>query len=244
MKSLTSRRLLFLLLFAFVALRSRAQMADHYRYAEAGILLGLTNYSGDMTENFIDFREFNLGYGAFVRYHLSRRFALKFHAYAGALSGDDAHAESLKLRALRFSTSFLEMAMVGELHLFRQSRYTNTGIHKIQISPYLYAGPGVTFASPDTRYYGPAELRNKYLKVPVPEDNLSGRFWIVPVGGGIRFDLFEQFVIGVEGGIRPVFADDLDGVRLNGNPEQGDWYYYGGMTVSFILAKSGKRFPF
>lgn len=240
----TSRRFLFLFLLMAAAFRSEAQMADRFRYAEAGIMLGLTNYSGDVTENFIDFREFQLGYGAFVRYHLNKNFSLKLHGYSGSISGDDANSESLKIRSLRFSTSLLEVGLVGELHLFRKSRYSQTGIHKLQISPYIYGGLGMTFASSDTEYYGPADLRNENLKAPVPEDNLENRFVLFPVGGGLRFDLFDQFILGLEGGLRPVFSDDLDGIHLNGNPNRGDWYYYGGITVSFVFAKAGKRFPF
>ena len=52
----------------------------------------------------------------------------------------------------------------------------------------------------------------------------------------MRADIFERLVIGLEGGWRPVFSDDLDGIRRNGNPGKGDWYYFAGVTVSFILS--------
>ena len=244
MNRIPSRRFLFVFLLTAAALRGHAQMSDHYRYAEAGIMLGLTNYSGDVSEKVIDFREFQLGYGAFMRYHFTKNFSLKFHGYSGSISGDDANSPALKARSLRFSTSLLELALVGELHLFRKSRYSKTGIHKLQVSPYVYAGAGMTIATSETEYYGPADRRNENLKVPVPEENLKDRFTIVPMGAGLRFDIFEQFILGLEGGFRPVFSDDLDGIHLNGNPNRGDWYYYGGMTVSFVFAKTGKRFPY
>ena len=64
---------------------------------------------------------------------------------------------------------------------------------------------------------------------------------VAQVGAGVRADISEFFVIGLEVGWRPVFSDDLDGVRYNGNPESGDWYYFAGLTTSFIISNNKKR---
>lgn len=236
-------RLLFL---GFILLLAQKSFAQKQRsgYLEAGVMLGLTNYSGDMSERFIEPKAFNPAYGAFVRYRLTPYFALKLHGYSGSISGDDADSKTRQVRSFRFSTSIVELALLGELHLFQHPRFSKTGIHKSQISPYLYGGVGVTFADAEAQYYGLPEMRSIFLKTPLPEQGLSNRFVLVPVGGGIRFDVMEQLVIGVEGGIRPVFSDDLDGVHINGNPKQGDWYYYGGVTISIILNNGGKKYPF
>jgi hypothetical protein len=42
-------------------------------------------------------------------------------------------------------------------------------------------------------------------------------------------------VLGLDVGWRPVFSDGLDGVKINGNPNQSDWYYFVGITTSFII---------
>ncbi|MCC7244331.1 MAG: hypothetical protein IT269_01515 [Saprospiraceae bacterium] len=84
-------------------------------------------------------------------------------------------------------------------------------------------------------------MRTEILKVPLPEDGLKTLFMLAPMGVGLRFDVFDRLIIGVEGGWRPVFSDDLDGVKVNGNPESNDWYYYGGTTISFVLGRPKKR---
>jgi hypothetical protein len=232
--------------FTFLILSSSltAQIADRYKYIEAGMMGGLTNYSGDVAESSVEWSEMQLGYGAYVRYHFSSAFSLKLHGYSGSLSGDDANSPVLKNRSFRFSTSFTELGLVGEIHFFRKSRYSKTGVHRFQVTPYLYGGIGLVIATAEAEYYGPADQRNDHLRVPLPEDNLQHRFPLAPVGGGLRFDLFDQIIVGLEGGLRPVFSDDLDGVKINGNPKRGDWYYYGGLTASFLFAKAGKRHPY
>jgi hypothetical protein len=61
------------------------------------------------------------------------------------------------------------------------------------------------------------------------------------MGVGIRVDITKKLVLGVEAGARPIFSDRLDGVRINGDPQNDDWYYFGGATVSFNLDGAFKR---
>jgi hypothetical protein len=238
------RLLLFPILYTLTSGLLNAQIKDRDRHFEAGIMLGATNYSGDLAEKIIEIAETQLGYGAYLRYQASNHFSIKFHGYSGSISGDDKHSAVLKERSFRFQTSFLELGLVGEVHFFTKPRYSRTGISKFRISPYLYGGIGTVFATADAIYYGPADRRNDYLRVPLPEDNLQNRFLLAPMGGGLRFDLSDQFILGLEGGFRPVFSDDLDGVKLNGNPDKGDWYYYTGATISYLFSKAGRGYPY
>ena len=230
-----------LLVCLLATLSLNAQRNANNRYFEAGFLFGLTNYSGDMVEKRIELSETRIGYGAYGRYHLGPHFSLKAHVYTGSISGDDANSSTRSKRSLRFSTNIVELGLVGEINFGRQNRFSSTGIHNFSLTPYLFTGLGVTFASAEAEYYGPADQLNENLRVPLPEDGLSDRFLLVPVGAGIRADISEGFVLGLEGGVRPVFSDDLDGVRYNGNPESGDWYYFAGLTVSFVISKKKKR---
>lgn len=225
---------LLLILFSVAALRSSAQNGTYF---DSGFLFGVTSYSGDLTESIIDPKEILPGFGAYVRYNFSKTFKLRAHAYAGSIAGDDAHSESLKGRYFRFSTNIVELGLVAEYHPFGKERFSKTGLHTFRMSPYVFAGPGIAFADAETEYYGPADLRNDILKVPLPEDGLQKRFLLAPVGVGLNFDIFDYLIIGVEGGWRPVFSDDLDGVKINGNPNSPDWYYFAGTTISFILGK-------
>lgn len=210
------------------------------RYFETGFLLGLTSYSGDIAESTVEIKELQPGYGLYFRYHFSNHFALKAHVYSGSIAGDDANSPSLANRKIRFSTSIIEFGSAAEWHILGKERYTNTGIHNFFVTPYLFAGLGFTFADAKTEYYGDpsSEFAPEFS---IPEEGLRKNFLLAPMGVGIRADILDRLVIGAEFGFRPVFSDDLDGVRQNGNPDKGDWYYFTGLTISFILSDPDRR---
>ena len=53
------------------------------QYWEVGLFGGTSNYSGDLTEEFIDLKEFQPGGGIIVRYNLNQWFTLKSNIYYG-----------------------------------------------------------------------------------------------------------------------------------------------------------------
>ena len=224
-----------LLPLLFVLLSLQTITAQRETYFETGFLLGLTNYSGDVAESSIELNETQPGYGLYFRYHFSRHFSAKAHIYSGSISGDDANSSTLSYRMLKFSTSIIEFGTVAEWQILGKERYTNTGIHNFFITPYLFGGLGYTFADAKAEYYGDpsSEFAPQY---PIPEEDLKDKFILVPVGVGVRADILDRLVIGAELGFRPVFSDDLDGISQNGNPGKGDWYYFTGLTISFILS--------
>jgi Domain of unknown function (DUF6089) len=228
----------FLLLFLLLT-HSISCMAQRYKarrhFVELGFLGGLTNYSGDLSYRAIDIQETRTGYGAFVRYHANPNLSFKGHVYAGSISGDDRHSPTRKDRSFRFGTSLFEFAVVGEWSFFAKERITRTGIHRFQVIPYVFLGPGIDFAKPNAEYYGPPEKRQDYLKVPFPENNLQTRFFTLPIGVGFRLDVADRLLLGADVGWRSVFSDALDGIRTNGNPKKGDWYYFFGLTASIVL---------
>lgn len=212
------------------------------RYWELGFLWGLTNYSGDLTDQPIQLAETGIGYGAQARCQLSPKFALRASMFYGAISGDDAHAKDpeVRQRSLRFGTDILELGLCGEWHMWGKPRFSSLGEHHFSLSPYAYLGLGAAFCGPKTEYYGAPEDRDKFIRAPLPETAARQQFLLAPMGMGIRADLNEGLTIGLEGGWRPVFSDNLDGVRLNGNPASNDWYYFGGVSLAFVLGSSQK----
>lgn len=231
----------FLIPSLLAAGQTPSPSAPKGNYLEVGFLFGLTSYSGDLTAKLVDMKEIHPGYGAYLRYHFNNHLSTRLHVYSGAVSGDDANSPTHAVRKIRFSTSIVEMGLVGEWFMFGHTRFSNTGIHHLSLSPYLFAGIGATFANAEAEYYGAPDQRNENLRVPLPEEGLSSKFVVVPTGFGLRADIVERLVIGIEGGLRPVFSDDLDGIRYNGNPEKGDWYYFGGITISFVLGYPNKH---
>lgn len=209
---------------------------------EAGFLFGLANYSGDLTEHYLVLSESHLGFGAHVRYFLNEDLALRANLFVGTISGDDKHAQdpTLRRRSMRFGTDLFEVGLLGEWYFFGKNRFEIGRNHALTLSPYGYLGIGGTFSGANASFYGAPEDRDVFLTVPFPEKGLRQRFLIAPMGGGIRAAWNDEMSMGVELGWRPVFSDDLDGVRLNGNPKSDDWYFFGGLTLSFVLNKSTK----
>ena len=232
------KSLLPLLLVVFAALNTLS--GQRTTYFETGFLLGLTSYSGDIAESTVELKELQPGYGLYFRYHFSNHFAAKAHIYSGSIAGDDANSPTLANRKIKFSANIIEFGTAAEWHILGKERYTNTGIHNFFITPYVFAGLGFTLADAKAEYYGdPAsEFAPQY---DLPEEGLRDKFVLVPVGVGLRADILDRLVVGAEFGFRPVFSDDLDGIRQNGNPDKGDWYYFTGLTISFILSDPERR---
>lgn len=225
-------RFLFLV-FALSIFKLNAQLSKG-RFTEAGFMFGSINYSGDVAERNIELKETRLGYGFFVRHHFNPHLALRAHVYTGTITGDDANTNKAT-RSYRFSAALFEGAMVGEWTLFPSDKLTKTGLFIPRVRPYLFAGVGYTNAQPKAEYYGPEDRRNEFLKIPLPEEDLQTRFWVAPFGLGLRADVNEYVLIGFDAGFRPVYSDDLDGMKVNGNPDKNDWYYFFGLTFSVIL---------
>jgi hypothetical protein len=232
----------FVLLLAVVSvsvLHGQTLYKPKHRYLEAGVLFGATNYSGDVVEKWARISETRLGFGAFVRYFFRKNWALRGHVLAGSITGDDSQADNVDIRnrQLRFSTNLLEIGAIGEWHPWGKDRFSSIGDYKRFYSPYISIGAAFTFTDARTEYYGLPEDRDRFLRADLPEPGLRKTFILAPVAIGIRADINEGMALGFEAGVRPVFSDDLDGVSLNGNPDRGDWYYFAGATVSFILGK-------
>jgi hypothetical protein len=224
-----------LVLLLLLSYSLQAQRKSKNQYLECGFLFGLTNYSGDVAEKPIQLNETQPGYGVFVRYHLTPKFAIKAQLYSGSIRGDDKNSAVLYDRKFKFSTNILETAAILEWDFLGKPRYSKTGLRSFNLSPYLFIGTGVAFVTPDAQYYGPPDKRNDYLKVPFPEGNLNNKILVFPMGFGAKADVLERFVLGLDIGWRLMFSDDLDGVSINGNPKQNDLYYFVGITTSFII---------
>jgi Domain of unknown function (DUF6089) len=232
----------FLLLFCTLfVLSASAQRRKDNRYLECGIMFGVNNYSGDVSYQRVEIEETRPGFGIYTRYRFTHNFSMRAQIYSGSISGNDIHAtaQERRERSFKFGTSIFEGALLAEWTFFNGDRYSKTGIHNSGFRPYIFAGIGFAKADPKTEYYGPEDKRNLYLRTPLPEEGLAKNFILAPLGGGIYYELNEAIVFGLEGSIRPVFSDDIDGVRTNGNPKANDWYYFAGVTLSMIMGRAG-----
>jgi hypothetical protein len=248
-QALAALKPLFLILLPIFLLPFAAQAQFLYpkkfhryeHYKEIGLMLGATNYSGDIAQRDIELNQTQFGFGAFFRYHVTQKIHVKAQFYSGAISGDDRNSPTLSPRKFRFYTRIHEIAVIGEWVPLALEHVTLTGIHNFYVSPYAFFGIGAAHTKPEPEYYGQQSDRSKYLRTPLPENNKVSRYFLsMPFGLGIRFDYAERLTFGIEGGWRPVFNDNLDGIRINGNPKKGDLYYFMGITASYFINEPWK----
>lgn len=197
---------------------------------EVGGFGGFANYQGDLVASHIDVSETKVSYGAFLRYHISRKLKVKANGYFGYISGSDLNADnSLRTRGWSFESNLVEVTGVLEYHPFGKKRYGSTGIFQRQLSPYAFAGVGMVHIDPEVTVSLPED------EALFPEQDFTSPSLAVPLGLGVRVDVLENFSFGLEGGWRATFNDYLDGVSTNGNSEKNDLYIFLGATLSYVF---------
>lgn len=205
---------------------------------EIGVSGGVTAYAGDVNaKRFYDLQNNDLGLGFLVRRHLGPAWAFRFNYLGGRISGDEsyfAEPDWRKERAFQFSTTFHEASLSLEWDIFGRRRRNGWRFRKI-FSPYLFAGAGYNFFNPTTNYNDFPEQNPSVPELRISADKNRDADQPVPVlhiGGGFKWDIGRYWLIGFEAGFRPAFTDLLDGVAVSGNPDNRDWYAFGGITLT------------
>ncbi len=242
---------------------------------ELGLMGGVSLYSGDLSpkEFGLYFSELRPAFGIFMRKNFNPVFSARIGASLAKVVGDDANI-GFENRGLNFRTQILEVALTGELNLFRLGSPKRT-----QAVPYIYAGAAIYHFNPETLYDGNwIELQpigTEGQGLPGYPEPYSLTQVCLPFGGGLKFVFREKWTLGFEFGGRKLFNDNLDDVSgaevnyvdiLTGNgtlaaelsnpliknPEQDeiiyrrggefqDWYFMGGVTLSFKFGDGSGR---
>lgn len=192
---------------------------------EGGILVGYTTYVGDLTGPAFSLMDSKVGFGLVIRNHISQDFGLRLNLIYGNLSGDDNNYDEHRGRNASFESPLFETSLVGEYEFLNQQRFDEKGNSKKAVSPYIYAGIGFASTDPDV----------DYGKLKGEEGGYSKTHLLIPVGGGVKFDLTEMANFGIEFGGRFTFTDYLDGISKLANPAKNDYYFVGGVTLGFLL---------
>jgi hypothetical protein len=182
------------------------------QYWEAGLMGGITGYSGDLQHSRLEISSMRPAAGLTARYNFSPIWAARAQLLYGGIAGSDATAirEGLRSRNLSFTNQIIELSAQMEWNIMAFNILEGQ-----KHSPYLFAGVGVFYHNPRAQYQGKTySLRSlgtegqtleggkKYLPV-------SASF---PIGGGVRFAMGYKYVLGFEFGMRPTLTDYLDDV--------------------------------
>ena len=100
-------------------------------------------------------------------------------------------------------------------------------------SPYIFAGPALTFLNADMREEDVSGLDSYPI---MNEDEVPGSSFSLVFGGGVNFFLSEKMKLGIEVNAIAPFTDYLDGVSEVRNPEDDDF-------MAMFLFKFSYVFP-
>lgn len=227
--------LFFLLIFS-------GQLAGQYRW-EAGAVVGLANYQGDLVEgNLPLFKEGNLSFGVGGRYLLNYNWALHGNVLIGKFSGDDLNSsDAFRMRrAFSFETPFTETSVRLEWEPWGEQHYLSLNSSRSFFSPYLSIGTGLLFINPNVNT---SRTTSPYAQVQSERDSNEAYFKTritVLVNIGVKYDINDLWVVGFEIGTRHAFTDYLDGVSFAGNQNKKDWYNFGGISLFHRIAGTEK----
>ncbi len=218
---------------AFFCGSAQAQI-ETQRTSEVGLGLGVTNYRGEISPQY-QFGNSRPAITAFYRRDVSVPVTLRGSFLAGLLRADDASVKGAgggvpPLQGYRGSNvkgSVLEAAVALEYNFmdYRNRR------QKVHFTPYLFIGVG--------GYY--ANTRTETTQGLGPDYNRSGGHFgvAIPAGAGLKYALSRRINLGLEAGVRKTFSDQLDNLGdqdpLLVNPHDKDWYYYGGLSLSYTF---------
>ena len=219
---------------------------------EGGILLGLANYQGDLTDPIFDFKETNYSAGLIIRHHFTKKLALRGNLLFGKVAGSDINHESEDWtranRNFSFESSITELSLKLEFSPLTKEWLDGNGKFNKSITPYGFVGLGVSFWSPQINFDEAADtplVKRLQSRIALDKNELKSNKsgFVVPIGAGLKADLTEKIILGGEVGFRPTFNDYLDGISESANPDKNDWYWFAGATLTFRLAEAKEKDP-
>lgn len=206
------KRLLFILTGALLPLFAQSQMW------EIGVMLGASNYSGDLAPTPIVLNETHPAFGGFVRYNIKRDWTLKGNAYYGTISGSDKNAttEKSKIRNLSFKSNVLEIGANIEWNITGYE----VGSRNNKFSPYVFTGLAIFKFDPEAYDSSTKEwVRLQPLGTEgqgTTNYNDREKYGItqvsIPLGVGLKYNFKGNWTLGFELGTRKTFTDYLDDV--------------------------------
>jgi hypothetical protein len=201
---------------------------------EIGATLGGALYTGDIPVVFSTAaNQTRFGGGAFARYRINRTFAVRLQISGAQLFADEKTFGSTAFntkRGFSFSTPLYEVAFLPEIRPFRVGN----------VEPFIFAGVAFAGFAPKTQFNDPNPIADIVGDINTLIDldktaNFTRGTLAIPIGGGLQWFVNDQFAIGAEVGIRKTFTDYMDGISLSGRPKSKDFYFLGGLTVSYFF---------
>jgi hypothetical protein len=173
---------------------------------------GFANYQGDLQDRTLTLDQSNGAFGVGVKYDLTSRIAVRSSFNYGKVQADDkVNNPILQARNLHFQSKIFELNLLGEYTFFdltkyRLSPYIFGGIAVFRFNPYAYDSSGIK------HFLKPLSTEGQGLTAYPDRKPYRLTQFAVPFGGGIKYRISQNAVIGYEMGFRKTFFDYLDDV--------------------------------
>jgi hypothetical protein len=206
-------------------------------------MAGATEYFGDLTPARRDyFKEATPHGGIMLRCYLGTSFSLRGNLYAAKLAGNDAwytDPEWRQHRNFSFTTELYELSAMLEYDLLRRYRLEHGGKFGIYVMLGIgacYTNPQRNFNNVDAAYFGDADAAVWGTNADFYR-NPQHVALVMPVGGGLRYDIAPKSALFVEGGVRQGFDDKIDGFTESTSSGKNDAYAFASLGLTIRLGK-------
>jgi hypothetical protein len=209
--------------------------ATYAQENEFGFWGGSAVYLGDLNPT-LSFKDARWAGGAFYRYNINNRMAVRVGMNYGFLDADDSRIKNfpyLQARNLNFKSHVAELAATYELNFFKYALVPSRDTKKW--TPYIFMGASIFYYNPYTTLDG-----NKYYlesvgtegqktpDKPVRNKGYNQYAFAIPYGGGVKIGLSQNWALAVEVSSRLTFTDYIDDVSGNyAEPEDVNFFTNG-----------------
>lgn len=215
---------LLLCLFPFMAMNAQIH--------EIGVFVGGSNYIGDVgLTTYVSPNE--PAFGILYKWNKSPRHAYRIsYTQSKIIANDlDSKEPGRNQRGYRFENSIKEVSLGLEFNFF------DFNLHDPgrKISPYVFGG--LSYVQYDGLFF--SDGKTKF-------DSNHGTV-AIPMILGVKSNITENIILGLEVGARYTFADDIDGSNPTnknlsqlkfGNINNNDWYVFSGLTVTYTFGNT------
>lgn len=204
---------------------------------QADVMLGISGYSGDLTEKYFMSQSLGPGINANLRYSaFGDRFVFRLGAGFARFGADDKNSKEsdFLVRNLNFKTNLFEGSLCVEWNIVDPNQYEGY--------PYIFAGAGLFHFNPYTydndqvkTYLQPLGTEGQGLTQFPDRKIYSLTQFCIPFGFGWKMRLNPKFEVAYEVGARLLFTDYLDDVSktyvdpevllLNRGPKSAEMSY-------------------
>jgi opacity protein-like surface antigen len=173
---------------------------------------GVANYQGDLQGRTFTFNQSNFGLGVGLKYDVTPHIGIRAGFNYGTIGATDKQNEpQLRARNLSFESRVLE----GNLLL----EYTLINLQEHKFSPYVFGGIALFHFNPyaydslgTKTYLRPLSTEGQGMAAYPDRKMYKNNQFALPFGGGIKFRVSDNVVLGYEIGLRKTYTDYLDDV--------------------------------